>query len=82
MNRYDILITRAGVPHESWEAEANSEAEAIDGCRVIRVAEREHDAADVYTAVTCCEMSEDTAVAFALADAARYMPALYEVASL
>jgi hypothetical protein len=77
MSLYEIIITRAGIPHETWEAEAQSETEAIAGCRVIRVTEGDHDVADHYTAVARCEMSDDTALAFAFSDAAQHMPELY-----
>lgn len=86
MNTYEVIVSRLGVPHETWEVQTESPARACELCRAERLALGEHDAADTYDAVSeppsyVEQLYYDGALMLAFRDAVRHMSALADIGS-
>jgi hypothetical protein len=81
---YDIIVTRHGIPHQTWEVgggqqdQAITAAQAVDACRTERIISGEHSVFDTYEA-SAFELAPDDAEQLVLIDAMRRMPALREL---
>lgn len=75
---YEIIITRNGVPHETWQVYTDHPERAVDACRAQRIVELEHDLADDYAIVPDTGYTDDQALGAALVSAMSLMPALRE----